>query len=358
MFKQRTIEEIQSEFLGSLTQAAPNLNINQSSPLYTLARANASVISDQEQRLSAFLKSSNVLSAEADDLDLLASSIVVREEPTTAIGTVLINPTAEEQTIPLGIVLTDLLTGLQFISTTSATTSRFVSVSLSLKAASSGSAYNIAAGTVLFSPDYQSVVFTVGTAKLANNTYTGSMQGGRDIEPDDYFRQRLLASLLSSNQTASKNFLRQKLLSYPGVTRAYVKTRVGGVIEVWVNTIDGFNSTELEAIKDYLLQTVPAGIILTVGQFRIKTFDLSLRVTPFNSSLANLSLLTQQISFVVNNYVSSLDIADNLTLSKIDQLVRPLVQNLKVLSPVSDLKADIDQVLLLSSLDISYPGLL
>lgn len=356
MFKQRTIEEIQSEFLGSLTQAAPNLNINQSSPLYTLARANASVISDQEQRLSAFLRSSNVLSAEADDLDLLAGSIVIREEPTTAIGTVLVSPTEQEQTIPLGVVLTDLLTGLQFISTASATTSRFVSVSLPVKAASSGSAYNIAAGTTLFSPDYQSVIFTVGTAKLANNTYTGSMQGGRDIEPDDYFRQRLLASLLSSNQTASKNFFRQRVLSYPGVTRAYVKTRVGGVVEVWVNTIGVFTSIELEAIRDYLLETMPAGIILAIGQARVKTFDLALKVTPFNSSLANLSLLTQQISFAISSYVSSLDIADSIPLSKIDQLVRPLVQNLKVISPVSDLKADIDQVLILSSLDISYPG--
>lgn len=356
MFKQRTIEEIQLEFLGSLTQAVPNLNLNQSSPLYTLARANASVISDQEQRLNAFLKSSNALTAEADDLDLLASNIVVRDKPTTALGVALISPTLVEQVIPLGIVLTDLTTGLQFISTASATTSRFVNVSLSIKAASSGSAYNIAAGTTLFSTDYQDIVFTVGTAKLINNTYVGSMQGGRDIEPDDYFRQRFLASLLSSNQAASKNFFRQKLLSYPGVTRAYVKTRVGGVVEVWVNTIDGFTNTELEAIRDYLLENVPAGIILTVGQSRIKTFDLSLRVTPFKSSLANLSLLTQQISFAVNNYVSSLDIADSIPLAKIDQLVRPLVQNLKVLSPISDLKADIDQVLLLSSLDISYPG--
>ena len=356
MFKQRTIEEIQSEFLGSLSLAVPNLNLSQSSPLYTLARANASVISDQEQRLNAFLKSSNVLTAEADDLDLLAGSIVVRDNSTTAIGTVLISPTVEEQSIPLGIVLTDLSTGLQFISTASATTSRFVSITLAIKAASSGSAYNLAAGTSLFSTDYQSITFIIGTAKLANNTYTGSMQGGGDIETDNYFRQRLLASLLSSNQPASKNFFRQKLLSYPGVTRAYVKTRVGGVIEVWVNTIDGFNSTELNAIKDYLLGTVPAGIILTVGQSRIKTFDLSLKVTPFNSSLANLSLLTQQISFVINNYVSSLDIADSIPLNKIDQLVRPLVQNLKVESPISDLKADVDQVLILSSLEISYPG--
>lgn len=356
MFRQRTIEEIQSEFLGSLTQAAPNLNLSQSSPLYTLARANASVISDQEQRLNAFLESSSVLTAEADDLDLLAGNIVVRDDPTTAIGTVLISPTLVEQTLPSGIVLTDLSTGLQFISTTSATTSRFVNAALSIRAASSGSAYNIAAGTTLFSTDYQNIIFTVGTARLANNTYTGSMQGGRDVEPDDYFRQRLLASLLSSNQTASKNFFRQILLSYPGVTRAYVKTRVGGVVEVWVNTIDGFSSIELGALRDYLLRTVPAGIILTIGQSRIKTFDLSLRVTPFNSSLANLSLLTQQISFAVNNYVSSLEIADSIPLAKIDQLVRPLVQNLKVQSPISDLEADIDQVLILSSLEISYPG--
>lgn len=356
MFKQRTIEEIQSEFLSSLALTLPNLNLNQSSPFYVLARANASVISDQEQRLNSFLESSNVLTAQADDLDLLARNIVVRDSPTTALGTVLISPTVEEQSLPLGIVLTDLVTGLQFISTASITTSRFVTVSLSIKAASSGSAYNIAAGTTLFSTNYPSIVFKVGTARLATNIYTGAMQGGRDIEPDDYFRQRLLASLLSPNQTASKNFFRQILLSYPGVTRGYVKTRVGGVVEIWVNTLEEFNNTELEALRDYLLRTVPAGIILAVGQARIKTFDLSLKVTPFNSSLANLSLLTQQISFTINNYVSSLDIAESIPLSKIDQLVRPLVQNLKVQSPTSDLKADIDQVLLLSSLEISYPG--
>jgi uncharacterized phage protein gp47/JayE len=356
MFKQRTIEEIQSEFLGSLSLAVPNLNLSQSSPLYILARANASVISDQEQRLNSFLKSSNFLTAVADDLDLLAGSIVVRDKPTTAIGTVLISPTVEEQSVPLGLVLTDLSTGLQFISTASVTTSKFVSVSLAIKAASSGSAYNLAAGTILFSTDYQNIIFTIGVAKEANNNYTGSMQGGGDIETDNYFRQRLLASLLSSNQPASKNFFRQKLLSYPGVKRAYVKTKVAGVIEVWVNTIDTFDSTELNSINDYLLDYVPAGIILTVGQSRIKTFDLSLKVTPFNSSLANLSLLTQQISFIINNYVSSLDIAEGIALTKIDQLVRPLVQNLKVESPVLDLKAEVDQVLILSSLEISYPG--
>lgn len=358
MFTPRTLEEIQTDYLAAISEAGSpiNLDLSPSSPLYVLARANASVISSQEMLLSKTLISNNILTATGASLDELAFSIINRSEATYSTGYVFIPATSSAVLLPVGTILTDLSSGLQVITQEAVTTSTLVATTILVQAASKGSAYNMSAGTKLFNQSYPDINFIVASAKLSNGTYEGSLTGGRDSESDSSFRERLLARLVSVNQPASKNFLRSVLLAYPGVSRAYVKTRAGGIVEVWVNTIDGFTSEELTSLRDYLLPLIPVGIILSLNKSRIKSFPLSLKVVPFSSSLSDLTSLTQQISTSVKSYVSSLDIADSIPLSRVTQLVKPFVQSVSIISPSNDITAGLDEILVLSSLDISYPG--
>lgn len=358
MFKPRTIEEAQTDYLAALSEAgnAVDIDLSPTSPLYVLARANASIISLQELRLSSVLLANNVLTASSAELDELALSIVERGEATYSTGYVFIPPTSSQITLPVGTIFTELASGLQVVSQESKVSSTLVGTTVLVQAASRGSVYNISAGTRLFSQSYPEINFIVASTKLPNGKYEGSLVGGRDSETDSSLRERLLSRLVSVNQPASKNFLRQELLAYPGVSRAYVKTRVGGIVEVWVNTVEGFTSEELISLRDYVLPLIPAGIILALNTARIKSFPLSLKVVPFTSSLADLTSLTLQISSTVKSFVSSLDIADSVPLSRVEQLVKPLVQSVKVVSPLADVTAELDQILILSSLDISYPA--
>jgi hypothetical protein len=118
MFKPRTIEEAQTDYLAALSEAgnAVDIDLSPTSPLYVLARANASIISLQELRLSSVLLANNVLTASSAELDELALSIVERGEATYSTGYVFIPPTSSQITLPVGTIFTELASGLQVVS--------------------------------------------------------------------------------------------------------------------------------------------------------------------------------------------------------------------------------------------------
>lgn len=358
MFEERFIEEIEQDFYSSmvgLTQE--DLSTSRSSPLYVLARANASVISRLESDINFSLRKNNLLIATGDDLDTAATGFGRRTEATTAFGRVIIEPVSTFLNLPARTIFTELNTGLQFYTEEAESLVEFVSTTVNVRATATGSEYNLQAGTRLYCEQFPFLVVTVGSVRLPNGDLSGSFAGGRGAEPDFSFRDRLLTNMLLTRLPASTAVIRSILQQQQNVTRSFVKTRVGGIVEVWVNTVFLLSESERRNLQQKIQDIVPAGIIVVVSQFKIKTFDISLKVLPFNSSANNLNSLNNQISSVYQRLVNSLDLGERLTKNTLLEAVKPFVQRVTLLSPTEDIVPALDEALVLSSTHVSYPSL-
>lgn len=358
MFEERFIEEIELDFYSSMVGLTQEeLNTSKSSPLYVLARANASVISRLESDINFSLRKNNILMASGDDLDEAAEGLATRTPATTATGSVIIEPVSAFLNLPARTILTELDTGLQFYTEEAESLVEFVSTTVRVQATTAGSEYNLPAGTRLYCEQFPFLVVNVGSVRLQTGEIVGGLAGGRGAEPDFSFRDRLLTNMLLTRLPASTAVIRNMLQQEENVTRSFVKTRVGGIVEVWVNTLFLFSEDERRSLQERIQAVVPAGIIVVVSEFKIKTFDISLKVLPFNSSANNLTFLNNQISSVYQRLVNSLDLGEGLTKNTLLEAVKPFVQRVTLLSPTEDQVPALDEALVLSSTNVSYPSI-
>lgn len=362
MFSPRNFQSILDEYLSTIrsTSSPLSLDPNPSSPLYTLARANSAVIQNLELRLASLITSYSPITASGSDLDSLTSYLVTRTPPSYSEGVVTILPTSKSILVPQGTVLTDTNSGSQFYTLSAVSTSTNPEQNTLVNVASfvPGSSYNLTAGTPLFNSELISaeptIRFFVGKAS-SKTSFSEGFFGGSDEESDFSLRARYFYYLYSNNHPYSISTLKSVLQAYTGVTRSYVKTRIPGIVEVWVNFLNSYSSIEVDSLTSYLEPYIPAGIIVSVNNATVKSVSISIKVTPYSSDY-NISSLNSQISEVLYSSVNSLDINQPLPLSLIKFSVLPLVQDCTVLEPSSDVTADINEIIVLSSINVSYPS--
>lgn len=363
MYYPRPFEDILSEYLFNIEQAGAqlDLDLNPSSPLYVLARANSTVIADLESTLVNFFTSSSPITATGFDLD---NSIFVpsiqRFAPSLATGSVIVKPTAEPLTIPNGTILTDLNSGLQFNTTQSANTTTFTNVVIPVSSLTTGFSNNLPAGTSLFTPNFPTIDFFVGSILSSNNIFFGDLSGGSDEEDDESLRSRFFTFITTLDRTSSLPFIKNIVDSEFNVLRSFVKNRVPGIIEVWVrfssaDSSSFYSDTQVNSLKEYLNGIIPAGISLAINEAKIKYTDLAISIVPY-SNTEDLTQLNSEISLAIENLVGDLDLGQTLSLSSIRNAILPFVANVVITEPTSNVVPELDQVVIVSSVKLTLPS--
>lgn len=362
MYYPRLFQDIFDDYLNSIEQAGSGLDLqlNPSSPLYVLARANSTVIADLESQLVNLFTSSSPLTATGFDLDnLIYTPSIKRFPPSLSFGSVIVKPTPTSLSIPNNTILTDLDNGLQFATSQSAVTTTFTNTIIPVSSLTTGFSNNLPAGTVLFTPDFPTIDFFVGSSISSNNIFFGDFTGGADEEDDDSLRSRFLNFITTLDRTSSLPFIKNAVQLQPNVSKSFVKNRIPGIIELWVrfSSLDGttfYSDTEVDELKSSLLPYIPAGITISINEAKIKYVQLAISVVPYSSS-SDFTTINSQISFAIEDLVATLDLGQTLFLSSITTAILPFVSKVVITEPTTDIVPDMDQVVVVSSIKLTLP---
>lgn len=356
MFKARTLEQAQQDYLLAISQAesAVSLDLSQGSVVYTLSRGAAALATAQDLRLESIEKS-YLTNATGQQLDNIGLSFgLPRLQPSFSVGSVLAISLAETEALPPGFRLLEPKTGLEFIGTeTSAVSVTGVTeVPIAIRSLSLGSRSNLVSGTELFSTLFTNVRFIVGSART--NVYIGDLTGGSDSETDEQYRTRI-GIWLSSRSSGSSSELVLKLLELDNVDRAFVKTSVGGIAEIWIDSVQTLVDLEIEELKTYVLGFMPAGIFPVVVQAKRVPLNFELVVEPLSGTRANLQTLTSTLNSVVRTFIDSLSVGDILLRDSLLQSLRPFVRSVSVRNLPRRTNPGTGNILVAGDIKVTYP---
>jgi hypothetical protein len=358
-FPAKSVEQLQQEYFQSLAAAGTGLRFDttQGSVIHALARGSAAVAAEQYRQLRTLASSITLSDTFGTDLDTYSAFGVTRRQPSTARGTILAIAPDSPVIIPPGTILLDPQTTLQFETLNSISVNvSYLEVPIQVRSLLTTPLANLAPGTRLYSGNYTSVVFTVGTSRLANGNYTGALTGGAELESDAQYRSRI-ATWLSSHNTASQSSVVDRLLEFPGVSRAFTVTNSGGVLEIWVDSLSTIFSEPQKAelgrfVKDY----VADGIIVSVSQVERVGVDIDIEATPFpNTPSRSLDVLSNRIREVVRSQIQRLEVGQNFSRELVANAIKPLASVCKVKSPGRDILIKNGQLAVLGDLHVTFP---
>lgn len=355
MLTERTLDSIQQEYLAALTGVGSNLIIDkvEGSLAYTLSRASAAIALQQDNRLLDLYSNSSLLQSTGARLDQLALGIVTRETALKATGQVLLSTIGTSKTLPANTILVEPTTGLQFITTSSANVIPGLETVTSITAVEVGVSSNLLAGVILYVSSDETIVARVGSSHTDN--YYGDMSGGRDVETDSSFRQRIIKA--TSIPSTSYNNLLDKVLAYTGIDRAFVKTTVPGIVEIWFTALSAFTSLELESFKSYISPYLAPGMVLAVMQSTPVAINFTFDIRPYASDLADLSALSNRLSDTLTSYISSLNVGDPVLITSVEAALKPLASYVKTLSPTADVTVDVNQLPAIGNISFVFPSI-
>jgi hypothetical protein len=356
MFKARTLEQAQQDYLLAISQAESpiSLDLSQGSVVYTLSRGSAALATAQDLRLESIEKS-YLTNATGQQLDSIGLSFgLARLQPSFSVGSVLAISLSETESLTQGFRLLEPKTGLEFIGTANSTVSvtGVTEVPITIRALSLGSRSNLVSGTEVFSTAFPDVRFIVGSART--NVYIGDLTGGSDSETDEQYRSRI-GIWLSSRSSGSSSELVLKLLELDTVDRAFVKTTVGGVAEIWIDSLQTLTNLEVEELKTYVLGFMPAGIFPVVVQAKRVPLNFELVVEPLSGSRANLQTLTSTLNSVVRSFIDSLSVGDLLLRESLLQSLRPFVRSVSARNLARRTSPGTGNILVAGDIKITYP---
>jgi uncharacterized phage protein gp47/JayE len=351
----KTIEEAQQQYLQALADANSEIKIDkiQGSVAYTFARGSAAVAVLQDLELKSLADSINLSTAVGSQLDSFSSFGITRLPAARATGTVLCLSKEEPAELQPNTLVTEIKSGLQFttLNTTPLTIS-YLETPVRVQALSTGAAYNLGAGNILYAAGLPYFRAVVGNIHTENNEYLGSLSGGVSIEDDNAFRNRI-ASWLLSHTTASRAVVINRLLSFPGVTRAYTYTKAGGVLEVWVDSLQSLNQSQKTELINYLRPYTSDGIVIALSQLVTVPANLTLEIIPFTGS--NMDATTSRIRQIISSYIATLEVGQSLSLTTIAELLRPLAVRVRVIEPRVDIRAGLGKILIPGEIIVKYP---
>ena len=333
MFNPRTIEEAQQDYLLALARVdSPiNLDISKGSVVYSLSRGAAALAAQQDLMLKE-AASNSLLEATGELLDNYGASFGInRLGDSYAQGFVLatVESDGNAVTIANGLQLIDLATGLQFFVKATGLVFAYavVETRLQVVAAQTGASSNLAAGSRLSAPTLPNVSFVVGS--VHETAYKGDLTGGRDLETDFAYRQRI-STFLISRGSSSETELTLKLLEYPTVTRVYAKTIVGGFVELWIDSLYQLTDSQLKEVKNYIAPYLYAGTIPILAQVRKVPLNFHVVVEPYKNASTDLNMLTQKINDIISLLLNALDIGESLSKDRLLNALRPFARSVTI----------------------------
>lgn len=345
MLTTRSLSDIQSTYFAALANSGSNLVVDtkEGSLAYTLARASAAVAAFLDNRLIDLQNNSLITNATGSRLDELLGFISARQQPARATGSVLAISKTDSFTIPSGSTLVNVSSGLSFTTTSSSVTAVNLFESLiNIRAVEYGSASNLVAGTQLYSADFPDVCFRVGATHT--DIYEGDLLGGQDIESDNAYRFRVLG-LISNPSSSSSSSIVRLLRDYPLVDRAFVRTTVPGVVEIWVDANTTYTDAQRQELLDYISTYLPVGSIPFITQAKRKLVNVTLEVQPFSNNSNDLSNISNRITTNLTNLILNLDVGESLSVGDIKRSVSSLARQVTVVYPTADVVCRLDEVL-------------
>jgi hypothetical protein len=358
-YNPKSVEQYQADYIQALADAGSGLafDVTQGSVLYALARGSAAVAATQGVDLKRLAESITLSNAKGADLDAYSSYGITRIVAAKAVGSVLaISSSNRSETIAPDTVLTEPQTAIQYRTTNTAPVRvGYLEATISVESIESTTVANLQAGTRLYSSRHGGIQFIVGNSHTADNAYYGDLTGGRPRESDDSYRQRI-ANWLSSRSTTARDNVMQRVLSFPGVTNAYTRTKAGGVLEIWVDM--GFaegqrmNTQQQLELTQWVRPVVSDGIFITIGDIIRKYVDLRFDVKPFFN--ANLDTLSTRITDLCRAYFNQQFLNQDFQAAPLLSLLRPLAPKVFLVSPKFDVYVDLEERAMLGTVDVNY----
>jgi hypothetical protein len=299
----RSITDLQNLFYGSLALNNSALSDQtEGSTLYTLARAFSALQADTDVRLRDATKAFFLSQAEGPDLDArVADYGLVRQPSTPASGYVLITPIDLLEIAPQ-TVLTEPQSTLQFITLNPNPISAapLVETRVPVAAILGGSAGNLPAGTFLLYSSSIRVDCYVGTERKSTGEYCTPLSGGSNIETDFQLRIRAI-NYIQSRRGTTVGAIQSELLRDPSIEWAYIRERLPGLIEIWVDSPVPLGELSLRAIRSTVDNLRPAGVLASVFQANRLNIDIAVKlsVNAINSS----ELTNARVSSVVEAFL-------------------------------------------------------
>ncbi|MGG6283666.1 baseplate J/gp47 family protein [Leptolyngbya sp. AN03gr2] len=317
---------------------------------------------EQDLRVSAVERKSNLTLAAGSDLEVLAGSLEIqRVAGAPARGTVLgvVRPNAAQSNVVVepGAVLTNTSTGLQYIVNTNAPLTLTVLglVPFSVVAAESGAEYNLAPGIRLSLTDsagtQASADFYVGYERKSDGTYCGSIDFGSDPETDESLRIRLIERY-RGHAANTPNEIKSRLLQASIVNRAWVRTVGCGLAEVLIESDQPLTTSQSETLKNQIAPFMPVGTLVTLGNVETKKIDMAIEVVAFNET--SLQDLDARLKTTLNLYLQDLEIGETFFPNDLTGLLRPFARSVKVIAPEKAVSTSSYQVIQLNNLSIKY----
>lgn len=348
--KARTVNEVINAFkIRLVALSSPLANFAPYSNTYALLRSIASVLTEQDTRLSNSIDESFISTATGSNLDRRAADFgLYRIAGSKSKGSILIKSN-RELSIKRGTILTNSSSSLQYEVLLDITVKVGES---SGKISSLGYGYinNLTAGTRLYSSIYD-LEITVGYSRdVITGRALGDLSGGKSQETDDEFRKRILSSIRrTGSNLGALSYIKEQLLLLPYVTKVFIYNHkpVPGYFSVFVDTRD---SKQINSIELLLNSIKPVGSLALVKP--LKLVSLSIRIECEDVSANNAQSIKSSMTEAISSYVSSLSLGEPLVLQELKNICYQVHSKSKVISPVTDVATDSESLLSLSSLQV------
>jgi uncharacterized phage protein gp47/JayE len=348
----RTIEGILDQMRSSLQESNSELaSFPEYGNLYAIFRAVAASIIEQDVKLNSINSNLFLNTATGESLDLKAQEFnITRNKGTYSKGSIIV--LGNTVYIPANTILTDTLSGLQFV-----TDDDINILSNRSKGTITCTQYtpfgNLPAGTELFSSVFSNIKFIVGNSfnPLTNN-YTGNLLGGTLKEDDDQLKLRIYETIksLSLSNVDSLKIAAQQI---EGVTKVSIienEPSLGYITAYINNTETGF----LKLVKDELDLIKPIGTALQVKPFNIVPVNVSISIESYNN--VSQADLKDSIRLNIDNYINNLNPGSLFAKESLSNVILSLpdIYNVVVNNPSSNIQLRNNEIINLSNLTVSY----
>lgn len=278
MYEPRRIEDIQREIYRQLqTNNSQLTDATPGSVLYSLTRSFAGVQLTSDQMLYELATRFFLSTASGQALDVRASDYgVQRKPPTRASGYVLMRSKEGSLRIYPGGVLTEPITGLQFITalTSEINAREEVEIKIPITAKVPGAASNLAPGTAMVDSINSTVAIVVGALRNVSGHVLGGLTGGADEESDESLRLRAAQTLIL-RESCTEEALIAAVYADPRVTWATAHRPFAGHTQVWIEVNVPDVTSVLNELNVVLENIRPVGTFISVHGAAVQYVEFS-----------------------------------------------------------------------------------
>lgn len=350
----KSIEDITREIIQNFDSSESSLDTQPGSDVHTLIRAIATVQSEQQREIEKSLGKLSINEAKGEDLDNWAASFYLsRREGNKAQGNVMAL-SEEKKSIPSGISLVDLETGVKFQTTSEKTLNSFIEKTIPVKADKSNQIHNLSAGTELFSEEFSNIQFVVGEYRDSNGELCGGLSGGRQPESDEQLRSRVVSRLVNQ-KTNSSYSLKAIILAEPDVVWVDTETPLPGFVIVWIDPITPITEDRLNYFRTLVRMNRAAGVISEVKTVNKRELNFSINAF-INQSEVDLNETTSALKRRVIEFLYRLSLGEKLEVRKLKNFLldTPGIDYLELIEPNENIELTNDNVFRPSSIKITY----